>query len=118
MPNTGHTHSSHIHSNITQLNIEIDDDGFLLHPENWNEHIADELARSDGIGPLTTAHWQIIESLRRHFFNTGALPPLRHVCLENHLDPHCVPALFKDSGREAWRIAGLPNPGEEALTYL
>ena len=113
MPNTNHTHPSH-----TPLSIETDNDGFLLHPENWNEHIADELARSDGIGPLTTAHWQIIESLRRHFFNTGALPPLRHVCLENHLDPHCVPALFKDSGREAWRIAGLPNPGEEALTYL
>ena len=118
MPNQRHPHSNHTHSNQTQLSIETDNDGFLLHPEKWNEHVADQLARNDGIGPLTTAHWQVIESLRRHFFSAGAIPPLRHVCLENHLDPHCIPNLFKDSGREVWRIAGLPNPGEEALTYL
>lgn len=105
-------------NNVQDFAMEIDTDGFLVHPEDWNEHVADQLAQSDGIGPLTDAHWKVIRSLRKHFFATGALPPLRHVCIENHLDPHCVPALFKDTGREVWRIAGLPNPGEEAKTYL
>ncbi len=98
--------------------IETDADGFLLHPEDWTEQLASQLAVTDGIGPLTQSHWKIIESLRKHFFETGALPPFRHVCLENHLDPHCIPQLFKDNGREAWRLAGLPNPGEEAKAYV
>lgn len=105
-------------SGIRKPSIETDSDGFLLHPQDWTEQIANQLAEYDGIGPLTQAHWQIIQSLRRHYFKAGALPPLRHVCRENHLDPQCVPSLFKDTGREAWRIAGLPNPGEEAITYF
>ncbi|HEY9146678.1 MAG TPA: TusE/DsrC/DsvC family sulfur relay protein [Thiobacillus sp.] len=106
-------------SNYTQgLRIETDADGFLLHPEQWNELVANELAESDGIAPLTDAHWSVIHTLRRHFLSTGAIAPLRHVCRENHLSPECIPQLFHDTGREAWRLAGLPNPGEEAKTYL
>ena len=100
------------------LRIETDADGFLLHPEEWNELVANQLAESDGIAPLTEAHWSVIQTLRRHYFSSGAIPPLQHVCRENHLDPHCIPQLFHDTGREAWRLAGLPNPGEEAKTYL
>lgn len=98
--------------------VEMDSDGFLLHPEDWNEIIATRLADADGIGPLTEVHWNIIQSLRRHFFAVGGVPALRHVCRENHLDPHCIPRLFHDQGREVWRIAGLPNPGDEARAYL
>lgn len=98
--------------------VPVDEYGFLLHPEDWNEVIADCLAECDGIGPLTEAHWSVIQSLRRHFFTTGGIPSLRHVCLENDLEPHCIPRLFRDQGREAWRVAGLPNPGEEARAYL
>lgn len=100
------------------VTIATDTDGFMLHPEEWNELIANHLAETDGIAPLTDAHWAIIQTLRRHFFAVGGVPSLRHVCVENHLDPHCIPNLFKDHGREVWRIAGLPNPGEEATTYL
>lgn len=98
--------------------VATDTDGFMLHPEEWNELIANQLAETDGIAPLTDAHWAIIQTLRRHFFAVGGVPSLHHVCVENHLDPHCIPSLFKDHGREVWRIAGLPNPGEEATTYL
>lgn len=105
--------------NYTQgMKIETDADGFLLHPEDWNELVAAQLAENDGIAPLTEAHWSIIQTLRRHWFEVGGIPPLHHVCMENHLDPHCIPALFRDNGREAWRLAGLPNPGEEAKAYL
>jgi dissimilatory sulfite reductase related protein len=106
-------------SNYTQgLKIETDADGFLLHPEDWNELVAAQLAENDGIAPLTDAHWSVIQTLRRHWLEVGGIPPLHHVCVENHLDPHCITALFKDHGREAWRLAGLPNPGEEAKAYL
>ncbi|MFN2309410.1 MAG: TusE/DsrC/DsvC family sulfur relay protein [Gammaproteobacteria bacterium] len=100
------------------LSIETDTDGFLLHPEDWNELVANRLAELDGIAPLTEAHWSVIQTLRRHWDAVGGVPALHHVCMENHLDPHCILALFKDNGREAWRLAGLPNPGEEANNYL
>jgi tRNA 2-thiouridine synthesizing protein E len=34
-----------------------------------------------------------------------------------HLGEHGVQRLFGGC-REAWRIAGLPNPGEEAKNYM
>lgn len=102
----------------TGSDIETDADGFLLHPEQWNELIAAELAEHDGLGPLTDAHWSVLHSLRRHYLATGGIPALHHVCQENALDPHCIARLFRDNGRTAWRLAGLPNPGEEAKTYL
>ena len=33
------------------------------------------------------------------------------------MDKHCVDKLFH-SQREAWRVAGLPDPGEEARAYM
>lgn len=98
--------------------VPVDEDGYLIHPEDWNEMIANNLAECDGIAPLTEAHWSVIQSLRQHFYKTGGVPSLRHVCLENDLDPHCIPRLFRDRGHEAWRVAGLPNPGEEARAYF
>jgi hypothetical protein len=33
------------------------------------------------------------------------------------MDKRCVDKLFRNQ-REAWRIAGLPDPGEEARTCM
>lgn len=101
-----------------ELIIATDAAGYLLYTEDWNELVANQLAEIDGIAPLTDAHWTIIQSLRRHYLEVGGVPSLRHICIENHLDPHCITTLFKDHGREVWRLAGLPNPGEEATAYL
>jgi len=96
----------------------IDSEGFLREPELWNEQIARAIARFDGLPQLTHDHWVIIRALRDHFDRFGpALPAFSHVCIANHMDKHCVDNLFH-SQREAWRIAGLPDPGEEAKAYM
>jgi len=100
------------------LMIELDEDGFLIDPQRWTEAVARRLAERDGIGELTEDHWKIIRTLRDHYLRTGAMPPEQHICHENHLDRHCVERLFGNSLREAWRVAGLPNPGEEAKAYM
>ena len=107
---------------MTTANEPIDtllnNEGFLNNPERWNEQIATAIARLDGLPPLTHDHWVIIEALREHFERFGAaLPAFSHVCITNHMGKHCVEDLF-NSQREAWRIAGLPDPGEEAKAYL
>ncbi len=95
-----------------------DEDGFIKEPSAWSKSLAEQLARNDGLPDLSKAHWDVISSLRAHYFNFGEAPPaFRHVCFINHLGKYCLDELFT-SRREAWRIAGLPNPGEEAKSYL
>ncbi|MBS4097706.1 MAG: TusE/DsrC/DsvC family sulfur relay protein [Sulfuricella sp.] len=97
--------------------MKFDADGFLDDPTAWSRELAQQLATEDGIGPLGDAHWAVIDELRAHYLDYGALPPGSHVCRVNRLDTQCVPGLFANM-REAWRIAGLPNPGEEAKSYM
>ncbi len=102
---------------ITAASRLFDEDGFLTEPGVWNEQIARVVARMDGIEELTETHWLVIQTLRDHYKHFGTPPMFHHVSIVNHLDKHCVEHLFH-SQREAWRVAGLPNPGEEAKTYM
>jgi tRNA 2-thiouridine synthesizing protein E len=102
----------------TQINRLLDTEGFVSDPETWSEDLARLIARDDGFPELTREHWIIIHSLREHYHRFGATPPaFSHLCNAHHLGKHCVENLFR-SEREAWRIAGLPDPGEEAKTYM
>jgi tRNA 2-thiouridine synthesizing protein E len=102
----------------TNIETLLDADGFLSDPETWNDDLARVIARNDGLQELTPDHWAIIHDLREHYQRFGTAPPaFSHICKEHHLGKHCVEHLFR-SEREAWRIAGLPNPGEEAKAYM
>jgi TusE/DsrC/DsvC family sulfur relay protein len=95
---------------------KFDVDGFLIDPGSWNEELAQSIAVKEGVGELNGDHWVIIRYLRQHYLN-GGLPAVSHVCHVNHFDSNCLPDLFL-SVKSAWRIAGLPNPGEEAKSYM
>ena len=96
----------------------LDAEGFISDPEMWSEDIATAIARIDGFKELTRDHWKIIHALREHYYRFGVAPPaFSHICTEQHLGRHCVENLFH-SAREAWRIAGLSDPGEEAKSYM
>ena len=97
--------------------LQFDEDGFLLDPLSWTPELAIEIADADGLLNLTSAHWKIIDYLREHYLTSGTLSVMNHVCRVNHLERHCVHELFHNS-REAWRVAGLPNPGEEARARM
>jgi TusE/DsrC/DsvC family sulfur relay protein len=96
---------------------EFDADGFLLDPQRWDNSLAEQIANEDGIGTLSEAHWAIIQQLRDHYLAYGSIQPESHLCHANDLEPTCISDLFQNM-REAWRIAGLPNPGEEAKSYM
>ena len=96
----------------------LNSEGFLDDPRTWSESVATTLARRDGLPELTRDHWLIIRALRSHFQRFGTAPPaFSHLCSKHRLGRHCLERLFR-SEREAWRIAGLPDPGEEAKTYM
>jgi len=95
----------------------LDEDGFLADPESWNPALAQSLALHAGMGELTGKHWEVIDHVRDRFFAIGALPVMRLVCRAAGLDPRSAHRLFS-SCRSLWQIAGLPNPGEEAKSYM
>lgn len=97
--------------------LPLDEEGFLISPELWNRGMARFIAKLDGVWPLTPDHWSVIYYLREHRLTYGSLPPMSQICRTHGLDRHAVQRLF-GSCREAWRIAGLPHPGEEALAYM
>ena len=93
------------------------EEGFVNEQGVWSEELAQRLAQQDGIGDLGEEHWRVIHSLRKHFLQYGAAAPERYACHTAELDEHCIHRLFRSS-REAWRIAGLPDPGEEYKAYM
>ncbi len=94
-----------------------DADGFLLDLAMWSEALADHVAQNDGYGSLSPVQLRVLQFLRREYLKHRTVPSLHHVCHLAEQDPDCLSQLFP-SPREAWRLAGLPNPGEEAKSYL
>jgi tRNA 2-thiouridine synthesizing protein E len=92
-------------------------DGFLVDPAMWSESLADRIAKTDGLGPLNEAQLGLLHTLRGEFSRHNSVTALSHVCHLIGQSPDCMQHLFPNP-REAWRLAGLPNPGEEAKAYL
>ncbi|TVQ93450.1 MAG: sulfurtransferase TusE [Chromatiaceae bacterium] len=97
--------------------LPMDADGFLLDPSLWSEAMACLITAIDGRGTLEADHWSVIYYLREHFLTYGALPPVSQLCRAHGMQRDRVKALF-GSCRAAWRTAGLPHPGAEALAYM
>ncbi|WP_428608550.1 TusE/DsrC/DsvC family sulfur relay protein [Sedimenticola sp.] len=97
--------------------LGFDEDGFLCDAETWNDRVAETLAELEGVAPLQNAHWRVIRFVRDRYLRLGAIPPMRRICRSSELSKDEVKGLFGGC-LQVWRIAGLPNPGEEAKSYL
>jgi TusE/DsrC/DsvC family sulfur relay protein len=100
-----------------EVNPELDEYGLLKDAGQWNEVVARWLAEQNGVGSLTQTHWRFIHALRNYYFKYRIPPAMSLVCKKEGLDAHCVQKLFCTC-LNAWRVAGLPDPGEEAKSYL
>jgi tRNA 2-thiouridine synthesizing protein E len=56
----------------------LDEEGYLVDPADWNEAIAEELARKERIA-LSGAHWAVIRFMRRYYEEHHIAPDARHV---------------------------------------
>ena len=101
----------------TGANTLFDADGFLLDFELWSEDLGREIAAQHGVAPLTEKHLRVIRYIRDRFQELDAQPSMRRVCRATDIPKAQVYALFGGC-LAIWRIAGLPNPGEEAKAYL
>jgi dissimilatory sulfite reductase related protein len=99
------------------VNLAVDENGLLINPEDWDEDIAHILARESGIPFLGPDHWKVIYALRKHYDKFGVAPAMHNVCHQYGKDDAWVHNLFHTC-MDAWRIAGMPDPGEETRAYL
>ena len=62
----------------TVMQIDVDAEGYLLDPEEWDEEVAEELARSEGI-ELDEAYWRVLQFMRDYWSEHRVAPDVRHV---------------------------------------
>jgi tRNA 2-thiouridine synthesizing protein E len=94
-----------------------DEDGLIRDFSSWSESLAEVIAQDVGIGSLTEAHWKIVRAMREQYAKLGVAPSMHRVCHDAGIERRQVNDLFGYC-LIAWRVAGLPNPGEEGKTYL
>lgn len=90
--------------------IHIDDDGFLLADDIWNEEVAKLLAKNEGIDHLDDEKMKIVHFMRKYFLKHHNFPILGNVCKNiGAKSKDCVAKEFINP-MKAWKMAGLPKP--------
>lgn len=94
-----------------KIRVDLDDQGYMLEPDQWNDKVANALALDEGIEELTEDHWKIIDFLRDFQEENDAAPMIRVLCRETGFTLMRIYELF-DNGpaKGACRVAGLPRP--------
>lgn len=91
--------------------LDVDAEGFLQKPEQWNEEIALEIARQNGIADLTENHWKVIRFMRDTYLKTGTAPTIRTLGKESGVDTKGLYQLFpKGPAKLAAKVGGIPKP--------
>ncbi|MBI5198826.1 MAG: TusE/DsrC/DsvC family sulfur relay protein [Nitrospirae bacterium] len=96
---------------------EIDDDGYLINWQDWNEDLAGQLAKIEGI-ELTDAHWEVIRFLRNYFMQYQIAPMIKILVKEigKVMGPEkgntkYLYELYPGGpAKQACKFAGLPKP--------
>ena len=96
---------------IADAPVEVDAEGFLTDPDQWNETIAEAIARDNGIGELTERHWLVVRFMRDRYLATGTAPSIRSLGKESGVPIKELYQLFpKGPAKLAAKIGGIPKP--------
>lgn len=91
--------------------VQLDEDGFLLQWEQWDEKVAGDLARRDGVHAMGPEHWRLVSYLRDYYLRHGIAPMVRKICKDCNLSVKDILDLFPSGiTKGACKVAGLPKP--------
>jgi len=91
--------------------VDVDGEGFLEDSRQWNEGVAAEVARANGVEHLTDRHWQVVKYMRSTFLETGAAPTIRTLGKASGVPIKELYQLFpKGPAKLAAKIGGIPKP--------
>jgi tRNA 2-thiouridine synthesizing protein E len=93
---------------IADSPVDVDAEGFLTDPAQWNEQIAEAIATQNGIPELTERHWLVVRFMRDRYLQTGTAPSIRSLGKESGVP---IKELFpKGPAKLAAKIGGIPKP--------
>ncbi|MBU0515174.1 MAG: TusE/DsrC/DsvC family sulfur relay protein [Proteobacteria bacterium] len=90
---------------------EVDEDGFLSNPENWDEDFAQAVADQEGITDIGEEHWKVIHYLQDYYAKNGIAPMVRIMTKVTGYKLKKIYELFPSGpGKGACKMAGLAKP--------
>ncbi len=96
---------------IAGKQVEVDDEGFMTNPDQWNEEIAKVLAAEEGIPELTDGHWKVINFVRSDYSEKGQVPTIRRMKKVGNIATKELYELFPNGpAKKAARVSGLSKP--------
>lgn len=96
---------------LGEIEIEVDEDGFIQEPEKWNPSVAEDLAKIEEAYPMNEDAWKLVYYLRKYFLEYGIAPPIRMLTKQTGLELKYIYKLFPGGpAKGACKVAGLPKP--------
>jgi len=97
---------------VKDKKIELNQEGFLLRPQEWDEDVAKLLAKQEeGIDSLSEEHWKIIKYIRDYYLEKQLAPMVRKICQTTGFTLKHIYELFPSGpAKGACKLAGLPKP--------
>ncbi|MDE3189648.1 MAG: TusE/DsrC/DsvC family sulfur relay protein [Acidobacteriota bacterium] len=96
---------------IAHATVDVDAEGFLTDPTQWNEEIAEAIAAENGIPELTDRHWLVVRFMRDRYLATGNAPSIRSLGKESGVPVKELYALFPTRpAKLAAKIGGIRKP--------
>ncbi len=90
-------------NNFLGRQIDVDTEGFLTIPDQWDKELAVVLAKNAGIHDLTDEHWRAINFVRDDALKQGQSPTLRRMQQAGGFDIKQLFTLFP--GKPAKKLA-------------
>jgi tRNA 2-thiouridine synthesizing protein E len=91
--------------------IDVDEDGFIQDPAEWDEAVAKDLAKTEGVDEMGEDHWKLVHYLRDYYMKFQIAPMIRKLCKETGFDLKKVYEMFPSGpAKGACKVAGLPKP--------
>jgi len=95
---------------IAATEVDVNEEGYLTDPTQWNEKIAEAIAEEEGVGPLGEGHWRVIRYLREQQAKGAALT-IRSMGKSGVVTTKELYDLFPGGPlKKSSKIAGIPKP--------
>jgi dissimilatory sulfite reductase related protein len=96
---------------IADMPVDVDAEGFLTDPAQWNEQLARAIGADNGIDELSDRHWLVVRFMRDRYLQTGTAPSIRSLGKESGVPVKELYQLFpKGPAKLAAKIGGIPKP--------
>ncbi len=91
--------------------VDVDEDGFIQDPAIWNEEVAVDLAKTEGVDEMTPEHWKLVKYIREYYVEYNMAPMIRKLCKATDFKLKEIYDLFPSGpAKGACKVAGLPKP--------